>query len=81
MNVLVTGHAGYIGCILVPMLRRAGHAVTGLDSGLFDGCDFSAPELGVREDATSAATPAFWQRAGFTVAVDDERFPVMRREL
>ena len=39
------------------------------------------PELGVREDATSAATPAFWEAAGFSVAVRDERFPVMRREL
>ena len=39
------------------------------------------PELGVAEDATSAATPAFWIAAGFAIAVDDERFPVMRREL
>jgi GNAT superfamily N-acetyltransferase len=41
----------------------------------------SYPEIGAREDATSAATPAFWIRAGFRVAVEDERFPVMRREL
>jgi hypothetical protein len=41
----------------------------------------SYPELGVPEDATSAATPAFWIAAGFETAVDDERFPVMRREL
>ncbi len=39
------------------------------------------PEVGARPDATSAATPAFWQAAGFTLAVADERFPVMRREL
>lgn len=39
------------------------------------------PEANVRPDATSAATPAFWVRAGFHVAVDDERFPVVRREL
>jgi ribosomal protein S18 acetylase RimI-like enzyme len=39
------------------------------------------PELGVRPDATSAATPGFWESVGFRVAAPDERFPVMRREL
>lgn len=39
------------------------------------------PELGPRPDATSGATPAFWEAAGFAKAVDDPRFPVMRREL
>jgi ribosomal protein S18 acetylase RimI-like enzyme len=39
------------------------------------------PERGARPDATSAATPEFWVAAGFRIAVDDERFPVVRREL
>lgn len=39
------------------------------------------PEIGGRPDATSAATPAFWEAVGFVVAAPDERFPVMRREL
>lgn len=39
------------------------------------------PEVGPRPDATSAATPAFWEGLGFAVAARDERFPVMRREL
>jgi ribosomal protein S18 acetylase RimI-like enzyme len=39
------------------------------------------PELGTRPDATSGATPAFWETAGFVRAIDDPRFPVMRREL
>ncbi|MES2211127.1 MAG: hypothetical protein V4515_13260 [Chloroflexota bacterium] len=39
------------------------------------------PEPGVRENGTSAATAAFWVRCGFAAAVDDERYPVMRREL
>ena len=39
------------------------------------------PEIGARLDATSAATPAFWESVGFVVAAPDERFPVMRREL
>ena len=40
MRVLVTGHQGYIGAVMVPMLIEAGHAVIGLDSGLFSGCSF-----------------------------------------
>ena len=39
------------------------------------------PERNTRPDATSAATPEFWLDAGFTLAVDDERYPVVRREL
>jgi nucleoside-diphosphate-sugar epimerase len=38
MRVLVTGHNGYIGCALVPILVRAGHDVVGLDSCLFEPC-------------------------------------------
>ena len=40
MKVLLTGHRGYIGSVLAPMLREHGHEVVGLDSDLFDGCDF-----------------------------------------
>ena len=39
------------------------------------------PEIGARPDATSAATPGFWESVGFSRAIDDERFPVMRRDL
>jgi GNAT superfamily N-acetyltransferase len=39
------------------------------------------PEAGARPDATSAPAPAFWLGAGFELAVDDPRFPVLRREL
>lgn len=41
------------------------------------------PEVvrGARPDTTSAATPAFWEAAGFVRVVDDERYPVMRLEL
>jgi nucleoside-diphosphate-sugar epimerase len=41
MNVLITGHAGYIGAVLVPMLLEAKHEVTGLDTDFFAGCDFN----------------------------------------
>ena len=40
MRILVTGHNGYIGSVLVPMLQRAGHDVTGLDMYLFEACTF-----------------------------------------
>jgi nucleoside-diphosphate-sugar epimerase len=40
MKVLLTGHQGYIGAVAGPVLRSAGHEVTGLDSDLFANCDF-----------------------------------------
>jgi nucleoside-diphosphate-sugar epimerase len=39
MRVLVAGDRGYIGAVLVPFLRAAGHEVDGLDLGLYEGCD------------------------------------------
>lgn len=38
MRVLVTGHQGYLGTVMVPVLRAAGHQVTGLDIGYFADC-------------------------------------------
>jgi ribosomal protein S18 acetylase RimI-like enzyme len=38
------------------------------------------PEVGANPESTSAATPAFWETVGFARAIDDVRFPVMRRE-
>jgi nucleoside-diphosphate-sugar epimerase len=40
MRILVTGHEGYIGTVLVPLLLSAGHEVVGLDSNLFGRCTF-----------------------------------------
>jgi nucleoside-diphosphate-sugar epimerase len=42
MRVLVTGHLGYIGTVLSPMLVEAGHQVVGLDSNLYSRCTYSA---------------------------------------
>lgn len=43
MRVLVTGHAGYIGSVLVPLLVARGHIVSGLDSQLYEGRDLGDP--------------------------------------
>jgi nucleoside-diphosphate-sugar epimerase len=50
MKVLVAGDRGYIGAVLVPFLRAAGHTVEGLDLGLYEGCDLGpGPEdIGLR---------------------------------
>lgn len=38
MRVLMTGHQGYLGTVMAPVLAQAGHEVVGLDSGLFAAC-------------------------------------------
>ncbi|MGF1494867.1 MAG: NAD-dependent epimerase/dehydratase family protein [Microcoleaceae cyanobacterium] len=47
MKVLVTGHKGYIGTVLVPMLLEHHHEIVGLDSDLFERCTFGKeiPEI------------------------------------
>ncbi|MEO2047118.1 MAG: SDR family oxidoreductase [Pirellulales bacterium] len=37
MKILVTGHNGYVGSVLTPMLRTRGHEVVGFDTGFFAG--------------------------------------------
>ena len=49
MKVLVTGHKGYIGTVLVPMLQKSGHEVTGLDSDLFRNCTFGQLQMDIPE--------------------------------
>jgi len=53
MRVLVTGHKGYIGTVLTPMLLERGYEVIGLDSDLFEDCTFGEPPVevpGIRKD-------------------------------
>lgn len=42
MRVLVTGHNGYIGSVMVPFLQRAGHDIVGLDTYLYEDCTFGS---------------------------------------
>ena len=67
--------------------RRQGHARRLVEAVCEDLATrgFSAveayPDLTRSEDEQSGGRPDFWQSVGFKTAVDDERFPVMRREL
>ena len=45
MRVLVTGHKGYIGTVMTPMLLAAGHEVVGYDSDLYRRCTYPAGGL------------------------------------
>ncbi len=40
MKIVVTGHLGYIGTVMVPMLLSRGHQVLGIDSDLYRSCTF-----------------------------------------
>lgn len=44
MRLLVTGHHGYIGSAILPLLLDAGHDVVGLDTLYYEGCDLM-PDL------------------------------------
>src|SRR5215475_8982270 len=57
MRLLVTGHNGYIGSVLTPLLERQGHDVVGFDFDLFAACTFGdvPPEIeSIRKDVRDA---------------------------
>ncbi|WP_412068168.1 NAD-dependent epimerase/dehydratase family protein [Rubrivirga sp. IMCC43871] len=62
MRILLTGHDGYIGTVLAPILQAAGHDVCGLDTGWFSACAFgpqpTAPPA-VRLDVRDAGADQF----------------------
>jgi len=77
-----------ISCIATaPAARSGGHAQRLVREVCADlaGRGFAAveayPEAHAAPDSTPAAGPRFWLRAGFALAADDERYPVMRKEL
>jgi nucleoside-diphosphate-sugar epimerase len=45
MRILVTGHRGYIGSLLVDRVKAAGHDVVGVDTELYEECTFGGNTL------------------------------------
>ena len=69
MRILVTGHLGYIGTVLVPMLLERGHDVVGLDSDLFEDCTFTgaiADVPNIKKDVRDIEEPDL---AGFEAVI------------
>ena len=49
-KIIVTGHTGFIGSLLAPMLVEKGYEVVGIDTKYFDeDCEFYAPKKGFLE--------------------------------
>jgi len=49
MKVLVTGHKGFIGTIMVPLLQSHGHTVRGIDSDLYRYSTYGPPPEPIEE--------------------------------
>ena len=67
MRVLVTGHNGYVGTVLVPMLVKAGHDVVGLDTDLYQAATFG-------EENDTVAVPAIQKDVRDVTHADIEGF-------
>ena len=69
MKVLVTGHHGYIGSVLAPVVAAAGHDVVGLDTQFYRGCDFGEAEDGIRGRTADVRDVTPDDLAGFDAVV------------
>ena len=62
MRVMITGHNGFIGSVMVPLVQRAGHEVVGFDSYLFADATMGPATTdipAVRKDIRDAAADDF----------------------
>lgn len=70
MRILVAGDRGYLGAVMIPFLRRAGHEVVGLDAGWYDGCDFGPVPAGYEQRTGDIRDAAPGDLAGFDAVVN-----------
>lgn len=40
-RVLITGYRGYVGSVMAPLFKEAGHQVVGIDVDFYEGCDLT----------------------------------------
>lgn len=71
MKVLVTGHRGYIGSVMVPMLSKAAFEVVGCDVDLYQRCTYAAggPLPSVPTIHTDVRNLAVEQLKGFDACI------------
>lgn len=71
MKILLTGHRGYIGTVMVPVLLAAGHDVHGLDAGLFEACHYAGgpPEVPIPAIAGDVRDVTADHLAGFAAVI------------
>ena len=76
-RALVTGHLGYVGVVLTPILQSEGWDVTGLDIALYDSCDYGGVPQNVPALSKDIRDVTAEDLAGFQVVfrlVMDEQF-------
>jgi nucleoside-diphosphate-sugar epimerase len=69
MRLLLTGHKGYIGSVMVPVLQAAGHEVVGLDTCYFEDCVLGAEPYPVSEFRKDIRDVTVSDLAGFDAVV------------
>ncbi len=69
MRVLLTGHEGFVGSVLAPLLRAAGCDVTGLDTGLFASCTFAESPVEITGQRMDVRDVALGDLVGFDAVI------------